>query len=70
MIFMRKDALRISSYLLFMVSVVLLADGYRREFNAIERRLESQQRDINRLADTLERVVDTMAELAKQNRDR
>ena len=68
--FTRKDALWTSIYLLFMGSVVLLAHGYRREFNAIERRLDAQQREVDRLTDTLGKAVNTMSELAKKNRDR
>ena len=70
MIFAQKSVLRTSIYLLFMTSVVLLAHGYRREFDAIERRLEAQQREIERLTDTLGKAVNTMAELAKKNRDK
>lgn len=66
--FTRKDVLWTSIYLLFMASVVLLARGYRREFDAIERRLETQQREVERLTDTLGKTVNTMTELAKQNK--
>jgi hypothetical protein len=68
--FTRRDTLWTSIYLLFMASSVLLARGYRREFDAVERRLDVQEREIKQLTDTLECTVNTMAEMAKQNRDR
>lgn len=63
MIFTRMNVLTL---LVFMASTVLLASGYRREFNAVERRLDSQQHEIERLTDTLGKTVNTMAEMVKQ----
>lgn len=58
--------MNVLTLLVFMASTVLLARGYRREFNAVERRLDSQQHEIERLTDTLEKTVNTMAEMVKQ----
>jgi hypothetical protein len=58
------------SFLLFMTSVALLTCSYRREFNAVERRLDAQQREIDRLTDSLEKTVSIMLELAKKGQSK